>query len=173
VAETLARKILVDTLWRHALLLAVIALVAVIVLRRVTRPVRRLSAELQARPEGDLTAISAPDATRELLPLVDATNEGMGRLQHLPANQKLFVRDATHQRRTPLAVLKVQVQSALRADMNAQPALAEINQTVDRATLLANQMLAQAKVEQLRQQADLRLLDMAAIVPPWHRTWHR
>jgi signal transduction histidine kinase len=48
--------------------------------------------------------------------------------------------------------------------MVAQAALAEINQTVDRATLLANQMLALAKVEQLRQQADLRLVDMAAIV---------
>ncbi len=161
---TLARKILVDTLWRQALLLAVIALVAVIVVQRATRPVRRLSAELQARPEGDLTAIAAPDAPRELLPLMEATNEVMGRLQHLLDNQKRFVRDAAHQLRTPLAVLKVQVQSALRGDMDAQAALAEINQTVDRATLLANQMLALAKVEQLRQQADLRPVDMAAIV---------
>uniref|UniRef100_UPI00286B67E1 sensor histidine kinase n=1 Tax=Polaromonas sp. TaxID=1869339 RepID=UPI00286B67E1 len=135
--KTLARKILVDTLWRQALLLAVIALVAVVVVQRATRPVRRLSAELQARPEGDLTAISAPDAPRELLPLVEATNQVMGRLQHLLDNQKRFVRDAAHQLRTPLAVLKVQVQSALRGDMEARDALLEINQTVDRATLLA------------------------------------
>ena len=162
--KTLARKILFDTLWRQALLLAVIALVAVVVVQRATRPVRRLSAELQARPEGDLTPIAAPDAPRELLPLVEATNEVMGRLQHLLDNQKRFVRDAAHQLRTPLAVLKVQAQSALRGDMEAQVALAEINQTVDRATLLANQMLALAKVEQLRVQADLGPVDMAAIV---------
>jgi two-component system sensor histidine kinase TctE len=161
---TLARKILFDTLWRQALLLAVIALVAVVVVQRATRPVRRISAELQARPEGDLTAIAAPDAPRELLPLVDATNQVMGRLQHLLDNQKRFVRDAAHQLRTPLAVLKVQVQSALRGDMNAREALAEINQTVDRATLLANQMLALAKVEQMRQQASPGPVDLAAIV---------
>ncbi|WP_431095754.1 sensor histidine kinase [Polaromonas aquatica] len=162
--KTLARKILLDTLWRQALLLAVIALVAVIVVQRATRPVRRLSAELQGRPEGDLTAITAPDAPRELLPLVDATNEVMGRLQHLLDNQKRFVRDAAHQLRTPLAVLKVQVQSALRGDMEARDALVEINQTVDRATVLANQMLALAKVEQLRQQADLQAIDLAQVV---------
>lgn len=162
--KTLARKILFDTLWRQAILLAVIALVAVVVVQRATRPVRRLSAELKARPEGDLTAIAAPDAPRELLPLIEATNQVMGRLQHLLDNQKRFVRDAAHQLRTPLAVLKVQVQSALRGDMEARDALGEINQTVDRATLLANQMLALAKVEQLRQQADLQAIDLAQVV---------
>jgi two-component system, OmpR family, sensor histidine kinase TctE len=169
VAETLelrtalARKILVDTLWRQALLLAVIALVVVVVVQRATRPVRRLSAQLQARPEGELAAISAPDAPRELLPLVDATNQVMARLRHLLEHQKRFVRDAAHQLRTPLAVLKVQVQSALRGDTDAHEALGEISQTVDRATLLANQMLALAKVEQLRQQPDPRVIDLAAV----------
>ncbi|MEC5214618.1 two-component system sensor histidine kinase TctE [Polaromonas sp. CG_9.5] len=161
---TLARKILFDTLWRQALLLGVIALVVVVVVQRATRPVRRLSAELQARPEGDLSPLSARDAPRELLPLVDATNEVMARLAHLLENQKRFVRDTAHQLRTPLAVLKVQVQSALHGDMDALEALADISQTVDRATLLANQMLALAKVEQLRQQPDPQVIDLAGIV---------
>ena len=170
VAETLelrkilAHKILFDTLWRQALLLAVIALVVLVVVQRATRPVRRLSAELQARPEGDLTAITAADAPRELQPLIDATNEVMGRLHHLLENQKRFVRDAAHQLRTPLAVLKVQVQSALHGDLDAREALSDINQTVDRATLLANQMLALAKVEQLRQQPELKAIDLAQVV---------
>jgi two-component system sensor histidine kinase TctE len=170
VAETLelrhslARKILIDTLWRQALLVAVIALVAVVVVQRATRPVRALSAQLQARPEGDLTAIAAPGAPSELLPLVDATNAVMHRLQGLLDNQKRFVRDAAHQLRTPLAVLKVQVQSALRGDMDARYALEDINKTVDRATLLANQMLALAKVEQVRQQADLAPVELATAV---------
>jgi two-component system, OmpR family, sensor histidine kinase TctE len=152
--QTLARKILIDTLWRQLILVLVIALVAVVVVQRATRPVRRLSDQLQARAEGDLTPIRAPDAPRELLPLVDATNAVMARLQHLLDNQKRFVRDAAHQLRTPLAVLKVQVQSALRSDIDAHSALGEINQTVDRATTLANQMLSLAKVEQLRQQRE-------------------
>ncbi|MFT5036417.1 MAG: two-component system sensor histidine kinase TctE [Litorivivens sp.] len=161
---TLAQKILFDTLWRQALLLAVIALVVVVVVQRGTRPVRRLSAQLQARPENDLTPIAAADAPRELLPLVEATNQVMRRLDNLLSHQKRFVRDAAHQLRTPLAVLKVQVQSALRGDMEAREALSEINQTVNRATSLANQMLALAKVEQLRQQAELQALNLADVV---------
>jgi len=162
--RTLARKILFDTLLRQAVLVALIALLVVMVVQRATRPVRRLSAELQARPEGDLTPIAATDAPRELLPLVDATNQVMGRLQHLLDHQKRFVRDASHQLRTPLAVLKTQVQSALRNDVEPRQALLEIRDTVERATTLANQMLALAKVEQLRQQADAELIDLAEVV---------
>ena len=162
--HTLARQILLDTLWRQAGLVAVIALLVVLVVQRATRPVRQLSYALQARPEGDLTPIAVPDAPRELRPLVEATNQVMGRLQHLLDHQKRFVRDASHQLRTPLAVLKTQVQSALRNDVEPRQALLEINATVDRATVLANQMLALAKVEQLRQQANTQVIDWSEVV---------
>jgi two-component system, OmpR family, sensor histidine kinase TctE len=162
--RTLARQILIDTIWRQALLVAVIALVAVIVVQRGTRPVRRLSGQLEARIEGDLTPITAPDAPRELLPLVDATNQVMTRLSHLLDNQKRFVRDTAHQLRTPLAVLKTQVQSALHGDVEPTQALREINDTVERATLLANQMLSLAKVEQLRHQPDASVNDLSDVV---------
>ena len=162
--HTLARKILFDTLWRQALLIGVIALVVIVVVQRATRPVRRLSAELEARPEGDLTAVTAPDAPRELLPLIEATNQVMQRLHNLTEHQKRFVRDASHQLRTPLAVLKTQVQSALRGDVAPRQALLEIEDTVERATLLANQMLALAKVEQLRQQTDAQPQDWPEVL---------
>ena len=170
VAETLelrrslARQILLDTIWRQALLVAVIALVVVIVVQRATRPVRKLSELLQARNEGDLTPIDAPGAPRELMPLVAATNQVMARLALLLANQKRFVRDTAHQLRTPLAVLRTQLQSALRGDVEPRQALQEINGTVERATALANQMLSLAKVEQLRLQPDAAVNDLGALV---------
>lgn len=162
--ETLARRILLDTLQRQAILIAVIAAVVVLVVLRVTRPVRRLSAQMSARDEDDLTPVSAPDLPREIQPLTDATNQVMARLQHVLDHQKRFVRDAAHQLRTPLAVLKVQVQSALRGDLDADAALREIEVTVDRATNVANQMLSLAKIEQLRQQRDYVALDWGDIV---------
>ncbi len=160
VAETLelrhaaALQILRDTLVRQALMLALIAAIVVLVVQRATRPVRRLSSSLQARAEGDLSPIAATAAPRELQPLIAATNAVMQRLAHLLAHQKRFVRDASHQLRTPLAVLKTQVQSAQRGDLPPEQALAEIAATVERATQLANQMLALARVEQLRQQGE-------------------
>src|SRR4051812_25047837 len=170
VAETLelrqrlTRRILIDFLWQQAALVAIIGLVVVVVVQGATRPVRRLSRGLQARAEGDLTPLPAAGAPRELEPLLDATNEVMARLAHLLDNQKRFVRDTSHQLRTPLAVLKTQVQSALRGDVEPRQALSEISETVDRATVLANQMLSLAKVEQLRQQADVQASDFSQAV---------
>ena len=162
--DTLARQILIDTLWRQAALLGVIALVVVFVVQHATQPVRQLSQSLQARSENDLAPLATNRVPSELLPLLSGTNQVMRRLARLLEHQKRFVRDAAHQLRTPLAVLKTQVQSALRGDVPADQALREIGGTVDRATELANQMLALAKVEQLRQQDDAPVSDFAAIV---------
>jgi two-component system sensor histidine kinase TctE len=161
--HTLARQILIDTLWRQAALVAVIVLVVVIVVQRATRPVRDLSALMNARGANDLSPLQTLDAPHELAPLLDATNQVMARLAHLLEHQKRFVRDASHQLRTPLAVLKTQLQSALRGDVEPVQALHEMNHTVTRATELANQMLALAKVEQLRQQGDAPVLDWAGV----------
>ena len=162
--QTLARQILIDTLWRQAGLVLVIAAVVVVVVHRVTQPVRALSAELASRPENDLRPLDAGLAPREIAPLIEGTNLHMARLSELLEHQKRFVRDSSHQLRTPLAVLKTQVQSALRGDVEPRLALEEIAQTVQGATELANQMLALAKVEQLRSQADIPLSDWAPIV---------
>ena len=159
--QTLARQVLADTLRRQALLLGVIAVVVVLVVQRATRPVRALSDAILAREAGDLSLIAAPQAPRELMPLINATNDALARQARLLAHQKRFVRDASHQLRTPLAVLKTQVQSALRGDQPAEQALHDINHTVDGAVRLATQMLALAKVEQLRQQGDAPCLDWA------------
>ena len=162
--HTLARQILVDTLLRQALLISVITAVVLVAVQRVTRPVRRLSHNLRQRAEDDLTPIEASDLPREIQPLTDATNQVMQRLQHVLDHQKRFVRDAAHQLRTPLAVLKIQVQSALRGDVAAPLALQEMQVNVDRATALANQMLSLAKVEQVRQMQDFAIIDWVEIV---------
>jgi two-component system sensor histidine kinase TctE len=162
--EALARQLLVATLWRQLLLIGVVAGVVVYVVQRATKPVRELGQAIEARAEDDLSPLAAADAPRELRPLIDATTAVMARLQRLLDHQKRFVRDTAHQLRTPLAVLKAQVQSARRGDVAPEQALAEIDQTVQRATALANQMLALAKVEQLRQQPESESLDLGETV---------
>jgi two-component system sensor histidine kinase TctE len=162
--QALARRLLLDTLWWQVAMIGVIAAVVVWVVQRATAPVRQLSARLAQRHEADLAPLPAQDAPGEITPLVDATNQLMRRLGQLHELQRRFVRDTSHQLRTPLAVLKAQVQSAQRGDVDATTALAEIGHTVDGATRLANQMLALAKVEQLRQQGLPPVLDWATPV---------
>jgi two-component system sensor histidine kinase TctE len=162
--RTLAQQLLLETIWQQVLLVLLIAVVVVAVVQRATRPVRELSARLGQRAENDLSAVDVAGTPLELQPVVAATNGVMHRLQMLLEHQKRFVRDASHQLRTPLAVLKTQVQSARRGDVDPAQALREIDLTVDRATELANQMLALAKVEQLRQQGDPPVVEWGAIV---------
>ena len=167
--HTLARSLLVQTLWQQALLLLVIAAVVLWVVQRATAPLRALNLHLLRRAETDLSPLRVPDAPRELQPVVDATNALMARLAQLLEHQRRFVRDASHQLCTPLAVLKAQVQSARRGDVEAGLALAEINTTVERATELANQLLALAKVEQIRPGG---AADAETPVVDWAQTVH-
>lgn len=169
VAETLenrrnlAQKILRETLIRQAILLLVVGVVTLLVVTHALRPLESLRAQLDQRPADDLSPVTAPAAPKELQPVVSALNNLMTRLQRLLDHQQRFVANASHQLRTPLAVLKTQLQSGLRGDAPADVTLQEMRGTVDRATALANQLLSLAKVEQLRgrgvqQTCDLTML---------------
>ena len=170
VAETLelrksmANQLLIETLWQQVTLILLIALVVTFVVQRATQPVRDLSERVQQRSRDDLSEVALPSAPQELQPVVTTINTVMARLAGLLDNQKRFVRDASHQLRTPLAVLRAQVQSARRGDVDPAIALQEIDVTVQRATQLANQMLAMAKVEQLGHQSDTPIVDWKPVV---------
>ncbi len=165
IRESLARKILLATLIKQALLFACIAIVVVFVVRSATKPILQLSEQLNNRSDDDLSPLQAPPSTpSEVRPLVESTNHVMARLAHLLQHQKRFVRDASHQLRTPLAVLKAQVQSAQRGDVEPGIALQEIGDTVNRATQLANQMLSLAKVEQLQQSEPVHPVPLTELV---------
>ncbi len=148
VREQLTRQILVQTLLRQALLIAVVALVTWWVVTRALRPVEALRRSLHARAERDLSRLHTPGLPSELQPVVAAVNDLMERLARLMGRQRQFVRDASHQLRTPLAVLKTQAQNGLRGHADALATLGEMHRTVDRAIRLSNQMLSLAKVEQ-------------------------
>ena len=160
VREAQARQILVDTLWRQALLIAVVGLVTWVVVARALRPVEALRRELRARDDRDLSPLATSGLPSELQPVVGAANELMQRMARLVDLQRRFVRDASHQLRTPLAVLKIQAQNGLAGHADARATLAEMELTVDRATRLANQMLALAKVEQVHDASPPETVDL-------------
>ncbi|RJF95906.1 sensor histidine kinase [Noviherbaspirillum saxi] len=169
VAETvehrkaLAQKILWETLMHQLILLAVVTLLTLFVVSRATRPLDALRAELGERNAEDLSELPLPRRPKELRTVVDALNELMSRLRRLLDHQQRFVADASHQLRTPLAVLKTQLQSGLRGDAPAEVILKEMSGTVERAIGLANQLLSLAKVEQLRGRGAKETCDLAML----------
>lgn len=152
VRQRLARGLLIGTLLREALLIAVVIAVAWLVVGRALRPVNVLRRDVLARGERDLSPVRTEGLPLELQPVVTATNDLLQRVTRMVRLQKQFVRDASHQLRTPLAVLKTQAQNGLSGHTDARAALLQIHGTIDRATRLANQMLAMAKVEQVHEQ---------------------
>ena len=157
------RKVLIGTIARQALLLLTVLIVTLIVVNRALDPLTRLTIRLNTRRDDDLSPIEAGTSPRELQPVVLALNNLMARLQRLLGLQKRFVSDASHQLRTPLAVLKAQVQSGLCGDAPAEQVIREIAVTVDRATSLANQLLSLAKVEQMRGKGERQCCDLSTL----------
>jgi two-component system, OmpR family, sensor histidine kinase TctE len=70
--------------------------------------------------------------------------------------QRRFLADAAHQLRTPMAVLRTQLQSALAAADDPRVILGDMLHTVDRATGLANQLLSLTRIEQLKRTGQLQ-----------------
>ena len=172
VAETLeirhaeARVILRDVLLRQGLLLLVLSAVVTGVVRFALKPVERVRRELLERKSDDLSPLRAGnlhDAPAELVPVFSALNEVMARLERLTRHQQEFIRNASHQLRTPLAVMKTQLALAERGDLSHSDALQALSATADRATHLTNQLLALAKIEQIRSNAQFLPVNVAEV----------
>jgi two-component system OmpR family sensor kinase len=85
----------------------------------------------------------------ELRPLAGSLNALLARLDDALNAQRRFTADAAHELRTPLAALKLQVELVERApdDGARGAALAELEEGVDRASHLVEQLLAMARLE--------------------------
>jgi two-component system sensor histidine kinase TctE len=144
----LAHGILRATLQRQLLLLLVLMALIWLVATVALRPLAVLARQLDARPAQDLAPIPSPDGPRELRPLIAGFNGLLRRLAGAQELQRRFVADASHQLRTPLAVLQLQADAGLRGDLAQQEALQGIASTTRRATHLAEQLLSLARAQQ-------------------------
>ena len=147
--NALSRDILLDTLWRQALLVLAVAALVWFAVRLVLRPLMRLKNEVETRPLSDLSTIDQALVHKEVRPLVAAMNGTMARMQDLVASQRRFIADASHQLRTPLAVLKTQSALALREHDPAalRAIVGSMAATTDAAIHLANRLLVLARIE--------------------------
>jgi signal transduction histidine kinase len=114
----------------------------------VTRPVARLKAAATQLAAGDFSARAATDAgAPELRELAEVFNHSADQVQASLAAQQAFVADASHQLRSPLAALRLQlenVESAASPDL--QPEVAAARAETARLTRITDTLLALARV---------------------------
>nr|WP_026639282.1 sensor histidine kinase [Bordetella petrii] len=156
VAESIGRRLQVESAARRQELLRdarMLALVAILVWWGVAwslRPLSRLRNDIRARPPNDLTPLDASRVPNEVIPLVEAVNHHVERHRRMLDEQSQFLADASHQLRTPLAIMLTQAQYALREPdpQRAREGLRAIVDQLGRTRRLTEQLLSLAHASQ-------------------------
>ena len=153
--------------WRTAmptlLMLPLLGLVVWGVISRSLDPVERVRAQLADRSPGDLAPVPAGDLPSELRPMVQEFNALLGRVRRAFEDQQHFVADAAHELRTPLAALKLQLQALQQGGAAGEPGLKRLEQGIERASHLIEQLLSLARQEGAAAQRALEPLALDAL----------
>ena len=169
VAETLDNRNALTSRLIGALLIGELALVgvAILLLRPALgwslRPLARLRHAVESRGGGarpDFSPLDAGPLPSELRPLASAFDRLLAQLDGATSGVRRFTADASHQMRTPLSVLKVQVALARRGSAQA---LDEIADAVVRLERLVTQLLGLARAEEAGVSAPLESVDLKEV----------
>ncbi|KQW51066.1 MULTISPECIES: sensor histidine kinase [Ensifer] len=154
VAETtiarrqLAQTILVRSALRLGLMIAGAAVIVWIAVTFSLRPLYRLGDAIAERSPDDLHPIGE-HVPNEVQGLVDTVNSFMGRLQSALDALRNFTGNASHQLRTPLAIIRTQLALALRAGSieDTKTAVKKADEAVANAERILAQLLLMAKID--------------------------
>ena len=146
--ESFINRMLWRSVGRDLLLITVVMVIVIVGIVFAVRPLQRLRHEMRSRTINDLRPVSTEGMPKEVMPLVNAINVHMQRYTEQAARQRQFLDDASHQLKTPLSVLKTQLDYALRESdpQELREVLLSMNEGVDRAIRMTSQMLALARV---------------------------
>jgi two-component system, OmpR family, sensor histidine kinase TctE len=150
VAQTMrGREQLTNQLWMQAvgqqlLILALTSICILFGLHLGLRPLIRLRNDVRARKEGSLKPLQTDGVPAELMPLVEAFNDYIARLENHTNQRGIFIQNVAHQLRTPLTVLTTQISDALRASDKpaADAPLLAARRTLQQTARLVNQFLS-------------------------------
>lgn len=146
--EALARETATELVLPALGVMAVIAVLLGLALRRGMQPLSQAAAEVAARSAESLHPIATASQPPELHQLVGAINDLMARLGHSLAQQRHFLADAAHELRTPMTALRLQAQWVERAQEPAQraAAVAELREGIERIQHLVERLLQLSRV---------------------------
>jgi two-component system sensor histidine kinase QseC len=141
---------LAESLWLPVLgFLALLALVCWLLTGRVLKPLRQTASAIADKTPDDLTLVPTAGQPRELLPIMQALNGVLGRLDAALQAERRFTADAAHELRTPLAGLHMHVQLLQRQHPELAAPFQKLRQDIARVTALVDSLLALARLDPL------------------------
>lgn len=130
------------------LLVVLLGLLIHTAVERALAPLEALQREIGGRGGRELHPVQTPALPDELVPLGEALNQLLARVDDLLTGQQRLVGDVAHELNTPLAAIKLQAQLARRAsDAQRAEALDQLDAGIERATHLVAQLLQVARLE--------------------------
>jgi two-component system OmpR family sensor kinase len=119
------------------------------VVGRILNPIDGLTRQLQTRQPDSTQRLAAMDVPSEIVPLVDAMDEALGRVRDTLGAQRRFVSHAAHQLRTPLTALRLQVRNLRQLSLSdvASDVLDDMDLGIRRMSTLTGQLLTLARAE--------------------------
>ncbi|MBC7609195.1 MAG: sensor histidine kinase [Polaromonas sp.] len=120
------------------------------------QPLERLRKSVLQSKSNELKPLDTSDVPHEVAPLVDAVNQHLASYRDLLDQQSQFLADASHQLRTPLAIMMTQAGVALREKDPAQlhETLRAIVTQISRSRRLCEQLLSLAQASDSTPPAD-------------------
>jgi two-component system OmpR family sensor kinase len=131
-------------------------------------PVKKMSEradQICGAPGGE--RLPVPEANDELHRLGETMNGMLSRLEDAIARERAFVAEAGHELRTPLAILKLELEFALAVDSTReelQARLRSVAEEVERLTKLAQDLLIIARAEQGRLPLEKRPIELRPLL---------
>lgn len=156
IAESMGKRLAAEAsaqrqeVLRDSRMLALVALLVWWGVSWALKPLQRLRNDIRSRRQDDLTPLDAARVPSEVAPLVEAVNYHIARHRRVIDEQSQFLADASHQLRTPLAIMLTQAQYALRErdPARAQEGLRAIVDQLGRTRRLTEQLLSLAHASQ-------------------------
>lgn len=141
--HALLREIAMEAIWVIPLFIGATLLVGVFAIRSGLRPLRDTAEQASAiRPESMSVRLSPEGLPSEVLPLVEAVNRALSRLEEGFALQREFTANAAHELRTPLAIITGAVEELANSEASAK-----IRSDVARMNRLVEQLLHVARLD--------------------------
>lgn len=130
-------------------LLPLIILLTIWIVRLAMKPVDRLSRKVEKRHEQNLTPLPTAKIPSEIRGFVVEINRLLGRTDEFIQQQKRFIADASHELRSPMTALSLQVEQLAGQALpdEAKTQLNQMKQGIQRSRNLLEQLLSLARIQ--------------------------
>ena len=147
--DRLAEEILLYVWVPQILLLALAGGVAYRAIVVQTDKLHALSVSLRDMSARKLAPVAGQNMPAEMMPLIEALNALIAKLDAAALAHRTFIANAAHQLRTPLTALQLQAEQALHCGSieEMRDAIGRLQDVVHRAGRLANQLLLLSRAE--------------------------